>query len=260
MIRFVSSTQMLWSGEGPRKFSRWINLFRLSLWPSRRILGFDVQCLSPHLKLHLYHEIFAREEYLFPCDTETPVILDCGANIGMATMFFKWLYPRSKVTAFEPDPATFQVLRRNVKQNRLGEVSIHNVALWDKTGNLSFYLPRHEPGSLRMSADPCRIHGDEITVPSRKLSDYIEEPIDLLKLDVEGAEHRVICDLAQSGKIDRVRQMIVEYHHNIPGKRDQLASFLHILENCGLHYRVSTLASPVAQRDLFQDILIYAYR
>src|ERR1041385_7511773 len=103
MLRFVQSTQSLWFGQGPNKLSRWFNLFRLSLRPSRRVLGFDVQCVSPQLLLHLYHEVFAKDEYLFSCDTESPVILDCGANIGMATLFFKWLYPQSKISAFEPD-------------------------------------------------------------------------------------------------------------------------------------------------------------
>jgi FkbM family methyltransferase len=260
MLRFAQSTQLLWLGQGPNKLSRWINLFRLSLRPSRRILGFDVQCLSPQLLLQLYHEVFAREEYLFPCDTEAPVILDCGANIGMATLFFKWLYPQSKVTAFEPDPTTFQVLRRNIQQNHLGEVSVHNVALWDQQGELSFYVPQHEPGSLRMSCNPSRAQGRQITVPSRRLSDYIEGPIDLLKLDVEGAEHRVICDLVQSGKIGWIRQMIVEYHHNMPGQPTQLADFLRTLESCGLHYQISSSVSSITKRDLFQDIMVYACR
>src|ERR1041384_222394 len=93
MLRFVQSTQSLWFGQGPNKLSRWFNLFRLSLRPSRRVLGFDVQCVSPQLLLHLYHEVFAKDEYLFSCDTESPVILDCGANIGMAgSTFFDYRF------------------------------------------------------------------------------------------------------------------------------------------------------------------------
>jgi FkbM family methyltransferase len=260
MLRFAQSTQLLWFGQGPNKLSRWINLFRLSFRPSRRILGFDVQFLGPKLLLQLYHEVFAREEYLFSCDTEAPIILDCGANIGMATFFFKWLYPKSGITAFEPDPTTFQILRLNIQQNHLEDVTAHNVALWDQQGEISFYVPQHEPGSLRMSCNPSRAQGRQITVPSRRLSDYIEGPIDLLKLDVEGAEHRVICDLVQSGKIEWIRQMIVEYHHNMPGQPTQLADFLRTLENCGLHYQISSSLSSVTQRDLFQDIMVYACR
>jgi len=178
----------------------------------------------------------------------------------MATFFFKWLYPQSRITAFEPDPTTFQILRLNIQQNHLEDVTAHNVALWDQQGELSFYVPQHEPGSLRMSCNPSRAQGRQITVPGRRLSDYIEGPIDLLKLDVEGAEHRVICDLVQSGKIEWIRQMIVEYHHNMPGQLTHLADLLRTLENCGLHYQISSSVSSVTQCDLFQDIMVYACR
>lgn len=260
MLKFVHNTRVLWQGKGPRKLTRWFSLCRLSLRSPRRILNFDVQYLNADLLRYLYYEIFVKQEYLFPCETETPVIFDCGANIGMATMFFKWRYPRSKVTAFEPDPVTFQSLRQNVEKNCLSDVSIHNVALWNEGGSVSFFVPKDEPGSLVMSTNRSRNCGTQITVPSRKLSDYIDGPIDLLKLDVEGAEHQVICDLVQSGKIALVRQMIVEYHHNIDGEAVRLGGFLSILEACGLRYQISSWISPIAQHDRFQDVLLYAYR
>jgi FkbM family methyltransferase len=60
--------------------------------------------------------------------------LDCGANIGLATLFFKRLYPESEIHAFEPDPETFKMLRRNVEQNSLSYVYLYNVALSDQQG------------------------------------------------------------------------------------------------------------------------------
>jgi hypothetical protein len=113
-----------------------------------------------------------------------------------------------------------------------------------------------------MSCNPSRANGKQIVVQSRRLSDYIEGPIDLLKLDVEGAEDRVICDLAQSGKLRWIRQVIVEYHHNMPGQQSKLADFLRTLENCGMPYQISrsTTSSSVTQRNLFQDIMVYASR
>jgi len=96
----------MWSGKAPREVSRWLTLFRLSAFMSRKLLKFDVEYLhGPSLRL-LYDEIFAREEYLFETSTPQPVIFDCGANIGMATPFFKWLYPESRVMCVEADPRT----------------------------------------------------------------------------------------------------------------------------------------------------------
>lgn len=259
-LQFADSTRLLCESKGPNKLSRWANFCRLSLRPSRHVLDFDVQYLSAHSLRYLYREIFVNEEYLFPCKTESPVIFDCGANIGMATLFFKWLFPRSRVTAFEPDPATFQVLQQNISGNHLAEVSAHNVALWSEDGAVPFYVPDDQAGSLLMSTVRARNQGKQIMVPSEKLSDYIDEPVDFLKLDVEGAEYQVISDLVQSGKIKKVQQMVVEYHHNISTETSRLGVFLSMLENSGFSYQIDSRISPIAQHNRFQDVLLYAYR
>ena len=219
-----------------------------------------MQYLSAKSLRYLYREIFIKEDYLFPCENKTPVIFDCGANIGMATLFFKWLFPRSSIIAFEPDPTTFQVLCRNIKENRLSNVSPHNVALWNESGTIPFFVPQDQTGSLEMSTNPSRVQGTQTMVSSRKLSDYIDGPIDLLKLDIEGAEHQVASDLVQSGKVKQVRQMIVEYHHNISNDSGRLGDFLSLLEGCGFRYQINSWISPISQHDRFQDVLLYAYR
>jgi FkbM family methyltransferase len=266
MIRFAHSTQLLWTGKGPRKLSRWMDLCKVSLGRfvsterCQRILGFKVHYLNEKSLRHLYHEIFASEDYMFSCERPNPVIFDCGANIVMATLYFKWLYPQSRIMSFEPDPETFQVLRENVQGNQLHDVALHNIALWHERGTVSFYVPENGVGLLQMSTSSARMQGREIRVPSQRLSDFIESPIDLLKLDVEGAEHQVVGDLVESGRLKEVRQMIVEYHHNVPGDQARLGSFLRMLEESGMRYQLNGWFRPFCQRDLFQDILIYAYR
>lgn len=267
MIRFLHSTKLLWTGQGPRKLPRWLELCKISAGRfvssaghRQRMLGFDLHYLDEKSLRHLYHEIFACEQYGFSCERQDPIIFDCGANIGMATLYFKWLYPHSRITSFEPDPATFQLLRKNVEANGLGEVALHNVALWNERGTVSFYIPQDGLGSLRMSTNPARLQGKQILVPSGRLSDFILGPIELLKLDVEGAEHQVMSDLLESGQLRQIRQMIVEYHHNVAGEPAQLGSFLRILEQGGMRYQLNSSFFPFSQRDLFQDILVYAYR
>jgi FkbM family methyltransferase len=208
----------------------------------------------------LYDEIFAREEYLFESSTQQPVIFDCGANIGMATLFFKWLYPESTVVSFEADPTTFRVLKRNILENRLQGVSAHNIALWNEEGRIPFFVREDEPGSLLMSTTAGRTKGKEIQVDAKRLSFFINGQVDLLKLDVEGAEIKVIRDLLDSGKMDAVRQMIIEYHHHIPQEGPRLGSFLAMLEQNGWNYQLSSWFFPPSEHDVFQDIQIYAYR
>ncbi|MEK9138188.1 MAG: hypothetical protein AAB393_13765 [Bacteroidota bacterium] len=64
-----------------------------------RFLGFHIHCFDYRIVHLLFRTMFLRNEYFFRSDSPHPVILDCGANIGMATLFFKWLYPDCEVHA-----------------------------------------------------------------------------------------------------------------------------------------------------------------
>jgi FkbM family methyltransferase len=220
-------------------------------------MGFAVTHFDPWTLRYLYREVFARQHYYFSSQSDAPVILDCGANIGMASLYFKWLYPKSQVQAFEPDPATFKLLQRNFAQNHL-DVVTHNCALWDEDTELDFYVDSTDPGSLLMSTDASRSKSLPIKVPGRKLSDFIDGPIDFLKLDVEGAEHQVLGDLAKARKLKSIRQMVVEYHHRIGQQKSRLGAFLRELEEAGFEYQIHASRYPFSSQNVFQDILIAA--
>jgi hypothetical protein len=111
-----------------------------------------------------------------------------------------------------------------------------------------------------MSTKANRMHGREITVEARRLSSFITGPVDLLKLDVEGAEHRVICDLIKSGKIAHLRRMIIEYHHHIADEPPQFGNFLTMLESNGWNYQLNSWSFPLSKRSMYQDVIVYAYR
>lgn len=227
-----------------------------------RLVSFDVRFLDAASFRLLAFEVFLRAEYFFQSHCVSPVILDCGANIGLATLFFKRLYPKAVVHAFEADPTTAEVLRWNVERNRLQDVTVHNILLSDQAGPQKFYVADGTPGSLMMSALSTRLASNarEITTNSARLSEYINGPIDLLKLDVEGSEFVVINDLLASGKIAQIAQMMIEYHHLIGNESSRLASFLAQLEDAGFNYQIEASFNRSAANGQFQDILINAYR
>ncbi len=68
-----------------------------------QVLGFTVHCFDYRTMHLLFRVILLRNEYYFETAKDHPVIFDCGANIGLATLFFKWLYPGGEIYAFEPD-------------------------------------------------------------------------------------------------------------------------------------------------------------
>jgi FkbM family methyltransferase len=225
------------------------------------LLNFHVSYLNEGSFRILLGEIFFDGEYTFHADTDSPVILDCGANIGIAMLFFKHLYPKARISSFEADPTTASILQKNIEQNHLQDVTAYNLMLSNVEGRNSFYVGADVEGSLLMSSMPDRLTNNrEIMVNAGKLSHYIDGPVDLLKLDVEGAEFDVMTDLKHSGKISQIRRMVIEYHHKIGAQASCLARFLALLEEEGFEYQISGGCDPITSQNVFQDILIGAYR
>lgn len=224
------------------------------------VFGYRVRYLQRQALFLCFHDIFVRGVYRFATANPSPFIIDCGASIGIATLYFKSLYPQARIWAFEPDPETFSVLSANVKANRFRDVRLFGAAVWDTEGAVELFHPRGERDSLRMSVDPSRAGGARTTVPAKRLADMIDQPVDLLKLDIEGAEQRVLRDLASSGKLSNVGEMVIEYHHHVGNGPSRLSSFLGLLESGGFSYQISASHFPWAAHDRPQDILIRAYR
>ena len=244
-----------------RKVRLWFRLTLLAAgFRNGNILGFTVTYFNHRTLFFLYREIFARQCYLFHARTARPFILDCGANIGMAVLYFKWLYPDAEVWAFEPEPRAFLALQQNVARNHLADVRVHDIALWDADGELNLFVPGIDAGSFAASVSPARRGGTALNVRCARLSSFIEREVDFLKLDVEGAELQVITDLAESGKLALIHQMVIEYHHNIPTETAALSSLLRLLEDAGFTYQISAWSFPLVGREHFQDVLIGAFR
>lgn len=187
-----------------------------------------------------YWEIFVQHAYDFDTRREDPIILDCGGNIGLSAIWFKHRYPRAQVTVFEADPMIAEVLSANLLALGLLDVQVVKSAVWTETGQVSYASDRADSGRI----DPHR--GQQI-VDAIRLTDFISRPIDLLKLDIEGAEYAVIQDLCQTGKISNVRRLICEVHGRRPQDGDGLGALLEALADHGFSF---TLAGARCAPDL----------
>jgi FkbM family methyltransferase len=156
----------------------------------------------------IWREIYGGSPYYFECRSHVPVIFDVGSNIGISVLYFSDLYPDATITAFEPDPETFKLLSHNVKLNKL-DVQLVNKAVYGETGELPWHGA--EPGCLGSSLIQRNLQS-ATTVGCVRLSDYVKGHVDLLKLDVEGVEREVLGDLAASRAIERIDQLLIEFH------------------------------------------------
>jgi hypothetical protein len=99
-------------------------------------------------------------------------------------------------------------------------------------------------------------------VEAVRLSRYVDEPIDLLKLDVQGAEYAVLSGLEATNALRHASQMVVEYHHHERSNEDSLSELFVLLEHTGFGYQLPAtrkLGRPWTPHT-FQDVLAYAYR
>lgn len=226
--------------------------------------GYKIDSFDYEKIRYLFNEIFYRNEYLFDSINKKPIIFDCGANIGFATIFFKWKYPESEIFAFEPDKETFKMLKKNIEQNQLQNIHLYNYAISDKDGVIDFYYDSINPGSLLMSTNAERMSKDKVSVRCISIADFMTNNdihhVDFVKLDIEGAEKDVLKDLNEKKQLQNINKLIVEYHHKIGHTKSDLSSFLQILEKNNFEYQIDTRNIPIYAEEKFQDVLIYSYR
>jgi FkbM family methyltransferase len=225
------------------------------------LLGYNISFQGADHLRYIFTEIFAEACYFFKVEGDRPFIVDCGSNIGLSVLFFKWVYPSSRIVAFEPDPSTFAILKKNIEANGLADVDLHPVALSGVNGVVAFYRDEDDKiSSGTMSTSSARHSGRRIEVVARRLSEFIDREVDLLKLDVEGSEADVLQDLFLEGKLPYIKRMHVEYHHHVGSKDDKFARFLMVLEDAGFGYQVKSSPDYWGSAGIFQDISLYCYK
>jgi FkbM family methyltransferase len=204
----------------------------------------------------LFKEIFLAESYHFESSNPNPTIIDCGANVGFSTLYFKSIYPNSKVICFEASKETFDKLEKTLEKNNIHGVVAEQVALSNReVSEVEFYRNSTDDNDLGSALRPSGVGSSE-KVKTRKLSSYINSEIDFLKLDVEGEETAVIEDLVTSGKIHNIKTGLIEFHLNNDHPSNNLATLLKYLSESGFGYRFTACSKMHDPWRYTQAILI----
>lgn len=129
--------------------------------------------------LYMFEEVFLQGEYAIRQQLDPKLILDVGANVGFASVWFANRYPNAKIIAVEPDASNVAMLRKNVAP--YPSVRVIEGAVWYESATVALDDQGDKSG-IQVRAGDGGVRGmtiDEIAGTSR---------IDILKLDVEGAE------------------------------------------------------------------------
>lgn len=187
----------------------------------------------------LKKEIFSENCYYIELDTDEPNILDLGSHIGMSVVYFKMLFPRAKIVAFEPVPYNFEILKKNVEENQLDNVELVQAVVAPKNGMLRIQEPVGE-GAWRSGAGiiPKGWKGiqdnREIKVEAVGIQELLNQRIDLLKMDIEGMEYEVVRNMGPN--IRNIKSMIIEVH---PRKDHRIEEIQKILLQNGFKLEIN---------------------
>lgn len=143
-------------------------------------------------------------------------VIDVGANIGyFTTLFSRLVGPQGKVTAFEPSPRSFLILKKNAMFNCIKNVTIIQKAIANFSGKEKFYLSSINTGDNRFSGDPIEDYDmdrEEIEVDVIKLDEYfLHENVDFLKIDAQGAEMKILESASNIIENNPNLQMMLEF-------------------------------------------------
>jgi len=212
----------------------------------------------------IWQDVVDGREYEMGDLGPAPTIIDGGAHVGVASAWFARRYPGALVLAFEPNPDTFALLRRNLRRNGLRRVAAFNAAIAPTAGATPLWtIPGGDWGD---SAIGHGWPGDQpvrrVEAPAVTLSSLLEGPVDLLKLDIEGVEAAVLAEAAP--RLGRVRRLVLEFHGSARNPANRLDEVLDILKRAGFRTRVEQDGEPVSPRRVRRDdpfwLIVRAWR
>lgn len=119
---------------------------------------------------------------------ETPLIIDCGGNIGLAAVWFARIFPRAKIVSIEPDKNNLEMLRLNTEEFK-ERITIVEGGVWNKHGALKIVNPDSGSAAFRVEYSEIESPG---SIPAYTIDDLCKigganDPL-VVKLDIEGAQ------------------------------------------------------------------------
>lgn len=221
------------------KFSDVVNLYaNLKLkGNSCKILGSTFHGLE-RVNYYTVDEVFMSDYYKFHTKNKKPIIIDCGANIGLSILYFKHTHPDAILYAFEPDTKNYNFLAENVKSYGWEKSVFIFKQLVSDTAGFEYFEELGNAGSKIITES----QQNEFTskIEKIRLKDFLLElncDIDFLKLDIEGSEFEVIPDLKDL--YPKIQKMYIEFHCD-ENDFEKMYEYIksHLGEN--FHFQIST--------------------
>lgn len=170
----------------------------------------------------VFHQLMVNRELDIDLQPAPARIIDGGANFGLASLLFAHRWPGARIVGIELERGNFELARKNCAG--LAAIEIRHAALWGESGVVAINNPEAEAHSFRASVSTAA-DGVRAYRVGELLDELGWDRVDLVKLDIEGAERQVLGDSA--AWLPRVRHLLVELHDRFePGCTAALAAAL----------------------------------
>ncbi len=168
---------------------------------------------------------------------EEVTVVDCGAGIGLFSLFIEHLlrigmlgWKKPFYVMMEPSRYNFDLLKRNVVENLdIERVELHNCLVGMKEGSYTFYEHKGKPySSSILDRKDVKVKKEVFQVPFLDVSEILRRDDAFLKLDIEGAEFMFLESYRKD--LDSLKGVIVEWHSEM----GDVERGIQILEDAGL--------------------------
>lgn len=177
------------------------------------------------------NELFLDHQYRY-CDkvirNAKQAIIDIGGHLGFFSLYASLLNPMVPIYSFEPHIGNFELLKKNLKDNHVRNVTAKNLAVNNVIGEMDLLISKEDLNhSLVRAIEPTEEIQKVQTITLEKIFDrHRLEQVDLLKIDCEGAEFVILEDSPKT-VYDKVLNIFLEYHDWVPnGDHRRLKKFL----------------------------------
>jgi FkbM family methyltransferase len=158
--------------------------------------------------VRMFEQIFYTKDYEIAIPIEPKIIVDLGANVGFASLYFSNRFPTSSIVALEPNKENFEAAYENVK--RYENIRLIHGAAWHKVEEVSVVDKGH--GEAAFMIEPGRGERTVNTYTVKSIMDIMKtDCIDVLKIDIEGSE-KEIFDYGYEEWLPKTKIVIVETH------------------------------------------------
>ncbi len=172
--------------------------------------AFPIHLRTASSDYETFLQVFEQQEYKFPYQDNPKVIVDCGANIGFASLYFAQLFPNATIIAVEPEPSNFELLKKNTAS--YPNITCINSGIWTKKTALE--IVDQGIGEWGFMVKECSPEKQD-AIPAIGINDIMQDynlaSIDILKIDIEGSEKEVFT-ANNLEWLPKIKMLVTELH------------------------------------------------